>query len=223
MKKEMILKIFILQLVIGATVWLSPACAQVAKKPAQNPNLESQILALLADVRLAQPELAADMLLKIAKSKKIKDENWRVDLLEEALRTADNVQYGIRRRSIPIGGLPVDTQPGYFDYAFDLKLDKLSLKARVIEQFLEIQPARARQLLLELSSGLSLKPLQCEDSMAYEASDIYRVVGVAAAGGERDGRDERERSHGLDYARRPARLPAAGPSECGPARDGALG
>lgn len=160
--------------------WLAPACAQIVQPPEQKASLDLQISALIAEARLAQPELAADILLKIARSKKLRDENWRLNLIEEALRAADDAQYGVRRQSIPVGGLPVDTQPGYLEYAFDLKLDRLSLKARAIEQLLEVRPGRAKQLLLELSNGLSLKPLPCEDTMAYEPSEIYRVAGAAA-------------------------------------------
>ena len=92
----MIRKFFVLQIVIGVMAWLVPACAQIAKKAKPTSESDRQLFALLTDARLAEPELAADLLLKAAKSKKLKNENLKADLLEEANRFAENVKFGSR-------------------------------------------------------------------------------------------------------------------------------
>ena len=162
-------------------VFSSIGSAQTAeKKPAPAPERAREIISLLGEARLAAPEIGVDTFIKVAQSKKVTDAAWRLEILEEALRMSGDVKYPVRRVVIPFNGIPVDTVAGYLSYAHDQKLDDLSLKSRIIRELLKVNKERARQVVFELGGRLGLKPLKCEDALAYEVSDIYRVVGAVA-------------------------------------------
>src|SRR5438105_3044075 len=100
--------------------------------PTPTPERPREIVALLNDARLAAPELGVDAFLKVVESKKITDPIWRKEIIEEAMRMTDYVKYPVRKTVVWLSGVPVDTQAGYMSYAYDQKLDALSLKARAI-------------------------------------------------------------------------------------------
>jgi len=147
--------------------------AAAPKPPIERPR---SIVALLNDARLAAPELAVDTILRVVESKKVTDATWRKELLEEALRITADVKYPVRREVVRFPNTPVDTVAGYMSYAYDQKLDALSLKARVIKDLLRDDKDRARQIVFEIGGDLPLKPLTCEDTLAYDVTDIYKTV-----------------------------------------------
>lgn len=150
-------------------------------KPAPTPERPREVVALLNDARLAAPELTVETILDLVESKKIKEAEWRRELLEEALRLVGDVKYPVRRRGTYLvqGGV-IDTVSGYMAYAYDQKLDSLSLKSRIIKNVLADDKQRARQLVFEIGGNLKLKPLTCEDALVYDVAEIYSVVGLVA-------------------------------------------
>ncbi|MFT3745885.1 MAG: hypothetical protein QM785_16550 [Pyrinomonadaceae bacterium] len=160
--------------------FLITANAVVAQKPTPTPERNREIVALLNNARFAAPELAVDTFLRVVESKKVKDPDWRREILEEALRMADDVKYPIRRERAFRGTGIVDTVSGYMTYAFDQKLDTLSIKARIIKDILPDDKDRARQLVFQIGGDLKLKPLTCDDALGYNVEDIYTSVGAVA-------------------------------------------
>jgi hypothetical protein len=151
-------------------------------EPADVTEPPREISALLSSARITAPELAADTLLKVSKSKQVTDSEWRREILEEAYRMAGDARNPVKKKSIPLKGVPVDTHAGYLSYAYDLELDTLSLRSRVIRQMLALDIARSRQMLFEINGRLGLQGLKCEEGLVYEVSDIYgAVVAVANA------------------------------------------
>ncbi len=135
---------------------------QTAQPKAERPL---EIIRLLNDSRTAPPELGIDALIGIADSKKVvNDRAWRLSILEEAYRRTADVKYRVRRKLIPFDGVSVDTQPNYLSYVFDLKLDELSLKGRIIKLIASQSPERAKQLLFQIGGRLELKPLVWQQS-----------------------------------------------------------
>ena len=53
---------------------------------------------MLTDARYAAPELGVDIFLKVLESKKVTDAVWRKEILDEALRMLDDVQYPMPMR-----------------------------------------------------------------------------------------------------------------------------
>ncbi len=154
---------------------ISPLLAQ---KPTPTPERNRQIVALLNDARIAAPELAVDTLLRVIESKKVKEAEWRRELLDEAWRLSDDVKYPVRKKRAYWGTMIVDTVSGYMSYAYDQKLDSLSLKARIIKNWLRDDKFRARQLAFQIGGDLKLKPIRCDQALSYVVDDIYESVGA---------------------------------------------
>ena len=128
---------------------------------------------LVAYARAAPAEFASDALIRIAESPKVVDPDWKRELLEEAFRRAPDAQYPVRRSYI--GGM-VDTRPGYLSYAFDLRLDALSLQCRAVKAMLSVDKKVARALFSEISPKLKLEPLGCEDALIYDVKEFYELL-----------------------------------------------
>lgn len=149
--------------------------------PSRTPERSREIVSLLNDARLAAPELAADTFLKVLESKKVVDSTWRKEILDEALRIADDAKNPVRLRSIQIRGVVLNnTEGAVTSSAHSLKLDRLSLKARIITLLLESDIERAKQIIFDMGGQLRLKPRSCSDDLTYEVADIYVAVAKVA-------------------------------------------
>jgi hypothetical protein len=71
--------------------------------------------------------------------------------------------------------LPVETRSGYLGMAFDLKMDRLSLRLRAILRLLQLDPKKARSFWGEMDKPM-LAPLKCEDTLVYDVSDYYDAM-----------------------------------------------
>src|SRR5437879_6540890 len=160
-------------LLISALVFAIPGYAQKAEaKPTPTPERPREIVALLNDARLAAPELGVDTFLKVLESKKITDPVWRKEILEEALRMIDDVQYPMPMRPAYGGKVEANNKlQGTEDFllalAYTAKLDRLSFRGRVITLLLETEPARAKQMIFQMGGDFGLKPRSCEDALTY--------------------------------------------------------
>jgi hypothetical protein len=142
-------------------------------RPAETENLVNVARGLPA-------EFAADALIRIARSPRTKNPEWKREILDEAFRLTSDVQQPIKRRVVPLPGIPVDTRSGYLSYAFDLKLDALSLRSRIINAMLEVDKSRAQELLAEIPQKLAIHSLKCEDALVYDLSDYYEMLAQVA-------------------------------------------
>lgn len=174
MKLSRTIRFFLICVVLASPI--------MAQKPTPAPERDRRIVALINDARLAAPELTVDTLLKLVETKKVTDPVWRKEIIDEALRAIDHVQYpipmhaGIRPdRDGTIRSLN-DTEAFFLIAALSAKLDRLSLKGRVINLLLEAEPQRARQLIFQMGGDLGLKPRSCEDVLTYVPDDIYPIV-----------------------------------------------
>ncbi|MEQ1644119.1 MAG: hypothetical protein ABL959_11800 [Pyrinomonadaceae bacterium] len=155
-------------------------CGQTPRKTPTVPERPIEIARLLSDATIAVPEIAVDTLVKVAQSTKVRDPSWRLEILVEASRLTEEVKNHVRRKSVPFPDSSVDTHSGYLSYAYDLKLDRLSLRARIARAFIPHNRDRARQIVFSIGGDLKLKPLVCSDSLVYDVSDIYRATGAVA-------------------------------------------
>lgn len=157
----------------------------LAQKAAPTPERNREIVMLLNDARLAAPELAVDTFLKVVESKKVTDPAWRKEIIDEALRMIDDVQYPMSMR--PAYGGKVErnnelnsTEEYVRVIAYGAKLDRLSFKGRVITLLLETDKPRAKQMIFQMGGDFGLKPRSCEDALVYGPEGIYDVVGKVA-------------------------------------------
>ncbi len=159
-------------------------CAQKSVKepsPTPTPERPREIVALLNDARLAAPELAVDTFLKVVESKKVTDPVWRKEIIDEALRMIDDVQYPMPMRPAYGGKVErnnelLDTEDFVLVMAHSAKLDRLSFRGRVITLLLETDPQRAKQMIFQMGGDFGLKSRSCEDALTYSPGDIYPVV-----------------------------------------------
>ncbi|HQZ96740.1 MAG TPA: hypothetical protein PLP21_10500 [Pyrinomonadaceae bacterium] len=159
------------------------AIAQIvaAQKPIPTPERNRDIVALLNDARLAAPELAVDTFLKVVESKKVTDPVWRKEIIDEALRTIDEVQYAMPMQpayggTVERGNLLQSTEEYVRAAGFSRNLDRLSFRGRVITLLLETDKERAKNMIFQMGGDLGLKPRTCEDALTYSPISIYPVV-----------------------------------------------
>lgn len=157
----------------------------VAQKPMPTPERDRRIVALLNDSRLAAPELAVDTFLKMVETGKVTDPVWCGELIDEAERMIDSVQYPMPMRAA-FGGkfernnLLNDTEAFVMAMAYGSKLDRLSFKARLIKLILKTDPERAKQMVFQIGGSLDVKPSSCEDALSPSPDEIYKVVAEVA-------------------------------------------
>jgi len=157
-----------------------PADAAPKKRQRQEAaRLTPEAEAIVADARVAPPEFGADALIRVAQSSKVSDATLKRELLEEAFRLAAEAQQPFRRRYV-VGN--VDTRAGYLSYGFDLGLDALTLRCRVVRAVLPLDKQRARELLSELRPDPALEVLTCDDPLVYDVGALYETVTEVARG-----------------------------------------
>jgi len=144
----------------------------IPNKPAAQRSVE--IENIINDARSLPAEFAVDIFLRLAASNNI-DKKWKQEILVEAFTLTSETQNEFRMRSKY--GIPVDSRINYRSYAFDLNLDALSLRCKIINQMLAIDKGQALRMLNQLSPKLRLPTLSCSDQMAYRVDDFYVLLG----------------------------------------------
>jgi hypothetical protein len=146
------------------------------------PKFTREVRSILDSAPLAAPELAADILIRFAASPAVSDPAAKKQMLEDAVRMAGAAKYPLKLvGAVPNAGL-TDSDAGVLWAALDLNLAALSLRARVVDQMLRLDPARALGIFREILP-LNLPPLTCANSMAYSLSDFYNTAEAVLAGG----------------------------------------
>jgi hypothetical protein len=142
----------------------------------KNEKRPIEIQNLVNDASFLPPEIATHSLIKISRSSKIKNNKWKQEILEEAFRLTDKVQNPYKKRAVPFSGVSVDTKSGYLSYAFDQKLDEISLKSEIILEMSALNKPRSKEMLTSIGNKLSFKPISCEETLVYDVSDFYKTV-----------------------------------------------
>jgi len=181
---KLLLSILIVCIVVVG-VSAQKSVREASPTPTPTPERNRAIVALLNDARLAAPELAVDIFLKVVEKKKVTDPVWRKEIIEEVIRTIDEVQYPMRMRPVYGGRVEAnnelnDTEAFVQVIAYGSDLDKLAFKARAITLLLETEPDRAKQMIFQMGGQFGLKRRTCEDVLSYAPHAIYLVVGKVA-------------------------------------------
>lgn len=152
------------------------------------PERDAAIVALLNDARVAAPELAVDTMLKLLESRRISDAEWRREVLDEAIRTVDDVKYKIAMGpayggEVERGNELNDTEEFLRIIAFGQRMDQLSLRARIVTYLADNDIERAKSMLFGIGGRFGLKPRTCGDALTYSVFPIYRAVLAVAKKG----------------------------------------
>jgi len=171
MVSQLCRKLVILVLVIAIGAAWSPGMGQETQKQIAA-RRTSQLDTLLASIGSASPEVAADVWIRLANSKLIDKKQKKKELLESAFARSSEVQKKLKLRVVE--GI-TDTPSGYLSAAYDLKLDALSLKLRVVQAMLALDAQRARVMFDEIPAP-KLPPLSCNETLGYDLSDFYGTL-----------------------------------------------
>jgi len=145
----------------------------VALLAAAPPKLPDPYQSIVELAHSEAPEFAADTLLRVVESGKIRGRESVTPLIEEAFRLAGAAQFRIALRGISqnLG----DTRAGNLDRAYRLKLDALTLQSRAVRDMLTFNKLRARQLFGEIAPPI-LPPLSCADVLVPDVSAFYDTL-----------------------------------------------
>jgi hypothetical protein len=157
-------------------IWTALICTAMPAEIAKLPE-PYQSLAELA--RGAPPEFTADALLRLVEQGRLVDKGARIDLIEEAFRSAAAAKFGVRMDGLP--GTTTDTASGSLSRAYALKLDALSLESRAVRDMLPLDPAKARKLFADIARPM-LPSLTCDDALVYDLSDFYQALSAVVNG-----------------------------------------
>lgn len=124
--------------------------------------------------RALPAEFAIDILLRVASANNV-DKKWKQEILAEAFILTSGVQNEVRLKGKP--RTPVDSRVNYRSYAFDLNLDALSLRSKIISQMLLLDKGQALRMLNQIPTNLRLPALSCSDQMVYNVDELYKMLG----------------------------------------------
>ena len=158
--------------VLGLVLALAVAHAEIAKLPGAYQSLVDL-------ARAAPPEFTADALLRIVEQGKLLDKDARIDLIEEAFRSASAAKFQVRMDGLP--GTTTDTSSGSLSRAYALKLDALSLESRAVRDMLPLDPLKARKMFTDIARPM-LPALTCDDALYYDLSDYYQALSAVVNG-----------------------------------------
>ena len=123
----------------------------------------------------APPELAADLLIRIAESPKVTDKAFKIELLERAFALAPSAKFKLRLWRSFGRGSSTDSDTGAVATALRDGLDTLSLQSRVVRDLLPLDRARAMDLFVAIPP-LAIPRLTCKDAIVYSAEAYYEMI-----------------------------------------------
>jgi hypothetical protein len=150
---------------------------QQAKPKAAPPDPETQ--AIVDAAFSVPPEFGADALIQLAASPRAHDPRLKSELLEKAFDLAAEAQEPVKLVAVT---RQVDSRSGSIGRAYSMDLDELSLKARVIQAMLILNPLKARALA-ERTQLPSLEPLDCSSPLVYDLHLFYVTIAQVARQG----------------------------------------
>jgi len=162
--------------IVRGVLYLILVCAVSDAEIAKLPGAYQSLVDL---ARAAPPEFTADALLRIVEQGKFLDKDARIDLIEDAFRSASAAKFQVRMDGLP--GTTTDTSSGSLSRAYALKLDALSLESRAVRDMLPLDPVKARRMFGEIARPM-LPALTCDDALFYDLSDFYQALSVVVNG-----------------------------------------
>ena len=143
-----------------------------AVRDSEKDRLPDDVQRLLDMARGAPAEYTVDILLRLAESAKIPDDEQKKELLEEAFELATRVQHPFRMWQV---GSHTDTRAGKLSQAGRAGLDTLSIQARIVTEMMPIDRELARDLFLRMSRP-EIGVISCEDTVIPNVSAFYEAL-----------------------------------------------
>jgi len=179
--------LLMLALVLGPAVGQSgtpvPPPDQVKKLKRQpgtgnQGKTDPELQAMVEGVAVAPPEIGADVLIRLAESKKVTTRATKVEFLSKAFDLAATAELPVKRAALSGG----DTPSALLSRAYRLNMDKLSLQSRAVNDLLPLDSTKARDLLEEIQFP-ALPPVGCEERLTYDLELFYETLAKVARHG----------------------------------------
>ena len=156
-------------LVLAAVIVLTAPVA--AEQSSRDPEIESLAFRTVS----VSPELAADVLLRLAASPRVTDPSWKRELVDLAWERSFSAREPFRREA---ANAPPDSRAAADTLAFDTKLDRVNLQTRAVVQTLRLSAARAREMFEWID--FELKPQPCEEPLVPVLDEYYSTLAAVA-------------------------------------------
>jgi hypothetical protein len=174
----------LLALLLGTAIGQNRAPApppDQAKKPKPQAGTGNQgktdpeLQAMVDGAAAAAPEVGADVLIRLAESRKVASRATKIEFLSKAFDLAATAEQPVKRLAM-FGG---DTPSALLSRAYRLNMDKLSLQSRAVNDLLPLDAAKARELFEEIQFP-ALSPVGCEERLTYDLDLFYETLGKVA-------------------------------------------
>lgn len=165
-------------------------------KPLPSPTIEetnAEFLVLLTRMSVQPIEIYADLAFRVLDSNRNWTRDKKIEVLEELFRRADEAKREFKRKQHEGA---TDSPFGLESMVADQKLDGHSIKLRVIEKLIEIDPLRARQMFDEVSRK-PIKTLDCSDELDHDPELHFLVLRRIANG--TFGQEEKDNHQHISY------------------------
>ena len=127
----------------------------------------------------APPEFAARALLRVARSPRLTDKEWKRELLDQAFQTAAFARNPVWRR-MRAGRNADNSREHRIEEAAALGLDRLTLQTDAVKAMLALNPRQARELFLAIPEPVPAR-LRCEDALVDDPSVYFATATAIAA------------------------------------------
>jgi hypothetical protein len=118
-----------------------------------------------------------DAIVKIVEAGKVPQKELQIELLESAFQSARTAHEPVRLIAIP--QTPLDTRELYRGKGGDMRLDAISLQARVLKEMLTLDRPKARHMFEGLAHPvLDVRP--CEDPFVADVAPYYEIAASIA-------------------------------------------
>ena len=144
--------------------------------PSPRPRRDAAIEAVAATAVSLPPELAADVLLRIASSPRVTDREWKRELLTEAFFRAYSAREPYRQSTAQT--VAPDTADGARLFAYATSLNRVSLQARAAQMMALVDGPSARELFQWID--LDLSPAVCDGLLAPAVDEYYSALSLVA-------------------------------------------
>ncbi|HYX28489.1 MAG TPA: hypothetical protein VE863_07975 [Pyrinomonadaceae bacterium] len=132
---------------------------------------------LIASARTAPPEVAADIFLAIGSPPCRFTEKQRcISLVNDSFDLGNQAQAPFQQKST---SLMVDCRSGFKGAAFNLQLDRLSLRSKAVTKMIPFDPLRAREMFEQISLPTT-DNLTCKDTLVPDFHVYYEAMGFVA-------------------------------------------
>ena len=156
-----------------------------------------EIRRLVDAAPVAAPELAADILIRIAESPRVAEPGWKLELLDQAFHMAGGSKYETALDAALGAATDTDSDSGVRIVALRAHLDALSLRCRALTATLSLNHKKALELFREIPTA-RFPQHQCEDATTEAPRTFFETLALLVE--QAFTAEERAKGKHIDFA-----------------------